>query len=62
MVPSWRCPHCIVVLVVEGVWRWVDGPIMMMSSLYLVSCCRVSMEVGGWFHHDDVLIALRFLL
>ena len=40
MVPSWRCPHCIVVLVVEGVWRWVDGSIMAMPSLHCGSCCR----------------------
>ena len=38
MVPSWRCPHCIVVLVVEG--------------------CGV----GRRFHHDEVLVVLRFLL
>ena len=60
MVPSWRCPHCIEVLIVEGVWRWIDGSIM--SSLYCGSCCRGSVEVGRWFHHGDVLIALRFLL
>ena len=60
MVPSWRCPHCLVVLVAEGVWSWVDGSIM--PSLYLGSYCRGSVEVGGWFHHGDVLIALWFLL
>ena len=62
MVPSWRCPHCIVVLVVEGVWRWVDGSIMAMPSLPCGSCCRGSVEVGRWFHHGDALIALWFLL
>ena len=62
MVPSWRCPHCIVVLVVEGVWRWVDGSIMAMPSLHCGSYCRGSVEVGRWFHHGDALIALWFLL
>ena len=60
MVPSWRCPHCIVVLVVEGVWRWVEGSIM--SSLHCGSYCRGGVEVGRWFHHGDALIALWFLL
>ena len=32
MVPA--CPHCIEVLVVEGVLRWVDGSIMAMFSLH----------------------------
>ena len=34
MVPSWRGPHCIEVIVVEGVWKWVDGSIMTRSSLH----------------------------
>ena len=62
MVSSWRCPHCIVVLIVEGVWWWVDGSIMAMPSLHCGSCCRGSVEVGRWFHHGDALIALWFLL
>ena len=62
MVPSWRCPYCIEVLVVEGVWRWADGFIMAMPSLHCGSYCRGSVVVGRWFHHGDALIALWFLL
>ena len=50
MVPSWRCSHCIEVLIVEGVWRWVDCSIMAMPSLHCGSCCRGGVEVGRWFH------------
>ena len=62
MVPSWRCSHFIEGLIVEGVWWWVDGSIMTMSSLYCGSYCRGSVVVGRWFHYGDALIVLWFLL